>query len=417
MLKEMFGRMRRDGEPRMPAVDYDEQKRMVGDADPKVRCRLAGRQDARPEILYYLARDPSPDVRRAVAANDATPAQADLLLARDEAEEVRGELARKIARLLPDIPATERARVREMTIETLDTLAQDQLPRVRAILAQELKHSELAPRDVVLRRARDLHQIVHAAILEYSPLLSDADLTEVIAAGTARQALQAIARRRDLSADVSQAVAATLDVPAVATLLANRSAQVRSETLDMLAENAEAIEDWHEPMVMRAELSVRAVRRISGFVAAALVEVLAKRNDLDEITAAELQTRVQDRLRRSEGEEEDQVRAEVRLMHKDGTLDEETIIAALDDGRRGFVTQALALKAAITVEAVERIVRTHNARALTALAWQARLSMRAALQLQSKLGRVPPRQMLHARNGTDFPMTPDEMTWQLQTFA
>src|SRR5690606_31749896 len=98
------------------------------------RASLARRADARPEMLFYLADDPSPEVRRAIAQNPATPAQADLLLAQDADEEVRCQLARKIARLIPDLNETERARVRDLAIETLETLAQDQLPRVRAIV-------------------------------------------------------------------------------------------------------------------------------------------------------------------------------------------------------------------------------------------------------------------------------------------
>jgi len=416
MLKELFARMRKSA-PAEPPLRYEEQRRKVADSDPTVRRQVAADPTTRPEILYYLANDAEPSVRREVARNDATPAQADLLLARDLDDEVRSELAHKIARLIPDMPAEERARVRELTVEVLDVLAQDQLPRVRAILAEELKHASQAPHDVILRLARDLHQIVHAPILEYSPLLSDADLLEIIAAGTAHSALQAIAKRRDLSGDVSEAVAATLDVPAVATLLANRSAEVRTATLDRLVEHAEQVEDWHAPLTMRAELSVRAVRRIAGFVAASLVEVLAQRNDLDEATASELATLVQQRLRESNGAVEEADAARAHRLARDGLLDEDVVMAAIEQNDRGFAMHCLAAKSGLPVESVERILRTRNGRLVTALAWRSGLSMRAAMQLQVKLGRVPPPALLHARHGTDFPMTSQEMAWQLQAFA
>ena len=416
MLRELLGRSRRvvaGGRP----IEYDEQKRMVADRDPTVRSRIAAHPHARPEILYLLAKDAVPEVRQAVAGNEATPAQADLLLAEDEAEEVRAELALKIGRLIPDLAEEERAKVKEMTIETLETLARDQLPRVRAILAEELKHSTDVPRDVLMRLARDLHQIVHAPVLEYSPLLSDTDLMEIIAAGTVKAALQAIARRQDLSGEVSEAVAATLDIPAVAQLLANKSAKIRGETLEMLADNAAGIEGWHEPMVMRTELSMRAIRRISGFVAASLLDRLTERNDLDELTATELSARVQQRIRDSGGDEEEEAASRVRRLQKDGLLDEETVLGALEDGDRSFVMHAVAVKTGVPYDTVDRLMRTRDARVVTALAWQAKLSMRAAMRLQQKLARVPPQQMLHARNGTDFPLTPQEMTWQIQAFT
>jgi len=58
-----------------------------------VRRDLASRADVEPEILYFLTEDPSAEVRRRIAANKATPVQADLLLARDTDQEVRGDLA------------------------------------------------------------------------------------------------------------------------------------------------------------------------------------------------------------------------------------------------------------------------------------------------------------------------------------
>src|SRR5580704_3038944 len=57
-------------------------------------CReLAQRTDAPPEALFYLATDGSPEMRRAVAANPSTPAQANRHLADDADDEVRVELA------------------------------------------------------------------------------------------------------------------------------------------------------------------------------------------------------------------------------------------------------------------------------------------------------------------------------------
>src|SRR5690606_34919640 len=106
MLK-LFGRKEDPGTP----LSYEEQRELVQSPEPGQRASLARRADARPEMLFYLADDPSPEVRRAIAQNPATPAQADLLLAQDADEEVRCQLARKIARLIPDLNETERARV------------------------------------------------------------------------------------------------------------------------------------------------------------------------------------------------------------------------------------------------------------------------------------------------------------------
>ena len=64
---------------------------------------LAGKTDAGADVLQYLAQHGTPVVRTAVAANPAAPAIANRLLADDDAEDVRAELAVKIGRLMPGL--------------------------------------------------------------------------------------------------------------------------------------------------------------------------------------------------------------------------------------------------------------------------------------------------------------------------
>jgi uncharacterized protein (DUF2336 family) len=394
--------------------DYQAQKRLLSKSDVAARLLLAEHTDTRPEILYYLAGDPSPEVRRAVAANAATPLQADELLVDDADEEVRRDLAMKIARLLPDMPADEQQKVRDLTFQMLRRLAGDQLPRVRAMLSEELKESRDVPRDVVRALALDVAIIVAAPILEYSPLLSDADLLEVIAAGCARESLDAIARRATVSEAVSEAVVATFDVPAVANLLANPNARVRAEALEQVAEGAAEVEAWHQPLVMRPELSVRAIRRIAGFVATSLLEILAQRNDLDAETARQLTERVKARIDESQGEVQEEEREQARELDQRDLLDEEALAGAIENGRQDFVLEALAMRSGLALPTVGKLLRSANAKTVTALAWKANLSMRLAMRLQSRSARIPPQKMLNARHGTEYPLTAEEMQWQLE---
>ena len=242
-------------------------------------------------MFEYLAGHGAAATRKAVAANPAAPAAVNRLLADDGVEEVRAELAVKIARLMPGLEGRESEETVALTIATLEHLARDTAVRVRSILAEEIKHMDCIPHDVALRLAHDLEEIVSAPILEYSPLLSDADLMEVIACGKVQKAFAAIARRTNLSEKVSDALVQSLDVPAVAALLVNQDAKIRKATMDRIIEQAEEFESWHQPLVMRADLSARAIRRIANFVGAALIELLAKREDLSEETQTHLARR------------------------------------------------------------------------------------------------------------------------------
>jgi hypothetical protein len=55
-----------------------------------------------------------------------------------------------------------------------------------------------------------------------------------------------------------------------------------------------------------------------------------------------------------------------------------------------------------------------NGRLITALVWRAKFSMRTAVMVQRDVARVPPRMMLNARNGSDYPMTEAELQDQLK---
>ena len=342
MLKELFSRKRQDAD-RLPPVSYDKQKLKLQHRDSATRQQLASAQNTRPEILFYLAKDPAADVRKAIAGNEATPVQADEILAADVDEMVRCCLAEKIARLVPDMPADEQEKVRDLTIQILERLASDQLPKVRAVVAENLKHAENVPRHIVRRLAEDVETIVAAPVLQFSPLLSDDDLLEIIAIGKADGALSAIAKRDDVTPDLADAVARKLDVSAVAALLANTRAMIREDTLDRIIDSADRHESWHEPLVRRPTLSMGAVRRISSFVAASLIELLATRNDLDAETAAELAETVGKSLEAAAGADGESEEVRAQRLFDDGGLDDERMVLAIEGGEQDFVTEAIGL--------------------------------------------------------------------------
>lgn len=156
-------------------------------------AELASKTDAGADVLQYLAHHGTAAVRAAVAANPAAPAVTNRFLADDEAENVRAELAAKIGRLMPGLSEHESSHIIALTIETLECLARDASVRVRAILAEEIKRLDCIPKNIALTLAHDINHVVAAPILQYSPLLSDADLIEIIACGQVQEVLTAIA--------------------------------------------------------------------------------------------------------------------------------------------------------------------------------------------------------------------------------
>ncbi|MCE9521533.1 MAG: DUF2336 domain-containing protein [Alphaproteobacteria bacterium] len=421
MLKRLISKFI-DQAPGPGPMTYEQARAVLESHAHKARKFLAGRSDVEPEILYYLATDDAVEVRRLVAANPATPQQANKILTDDRDGDVRCELARKIGRLVPGLDPQEASRVRDLAIEVMERLARDSLPRVRAILSEEIKSSAKVPAHIVKQLAQDLELIVCAPVLEYSPLLSDQDLIEIIAGARVEGSLSALAQRSTLSVPVADAVVASLDVSAIAALLANPNAQIREETLDRVLESATAIEAWHQPVVMRADLSLRAVRRVAAFVSASLLSVLCQRSGLDDETAAHLNKRVRERL--DEGALNDEVsaaeakaQAAVKEAAAKGTLNEEFLMEAADANDRRLVAFALASLANVSKEIVDRILVSKSGKAITALVWRAKLSMRVSVKIQAAIVHLPGPKMVMAREGVHFPLSEEELAWHLNYFG
>jgi uncharacterized protein (DUF2336 family) len=382
---------------------------------------LAGRTDADPDVLHYLATHGAAPTRAAVAANPSTTATTNRLLADDACEDVRAELAAKIARLMPGLSERESSHIHALTIETLECLARDAAVRVRAILAESIRTMDCIPHDVVMTLARDLNAIVSTPILEYSPLLSSADLMEIIACGQVSEALAAIARRRPVDGNVCTRLVQTLDVPAVAALLVNPDAQIRKETMDTIIDQAEEIGAWQMPLALRADLSARAIRRIAGLVGSSIIERLAARNDLSDTTRVRLNRELRVRLAEeqdiAEPDGERQSPADVvAAARAEGRLDDWFVEQAAQRGQRELVVQALAAMAQVDPATVRKIFASGHAKPVVSLVWHAHLSMRVAFKIQTFLLKMPSHEVLPARAGIAFPLPREEMRWHLSYF-
>jgi uncharacterized protein (DUF2336 family) len=405
------------------AIDYETQKLLAQSAKPADRRRLAESTSARPEVLYFLAADVEASVRAAVAANEATPVQADLLLARDRSADVRVDLAAKIARLAPGLSKEAHERLRKLTCEVLEILVRDQVTRVRQVIAETLKDVADAPPQIIRLLARDCEIVVAGPVLEFSPLLGDEDLLAIIADAPIPGALTAIARRAGVQASIADAIGASPDGDAIAALLANPSAQIREETLDRLVDRAPAIVAWHKPLIERPRLSAEIVRKLAAFVAEQLLRRLSERRDLDPATARAVAAVVRQRLAEEAPAEKaaapakpaNEALTRASRLKQQGKLDEAAVLGALGHDS-GFVRAALAVMSELPPELVDRVLGAHSPKGVTALAWKSGLGMRAAHKLQLQLGQIPPNTALKPRADGGYPLSAEAMQWQLDFF-
>ena len=406
--------------------DYEESKRLAASSAPADRRALARHGGARPELLYYLTGDRDADVRAGVAANDSTPVQADLILARDRDERVRVDLARKIARLTPTLSDEQQDRLREMTYEVLEILVRDQVTRVREVIATVLKDAVNVPLRTL---ARDTEVVVAGPVLQFSPVLTDEDLLAIIRSAPIAGALTAIARRASVASPIADAIGASPDEDAIAALLENPSAQIREETLDRLIDRAPGVATWHAPLVSRPSLSATAVKKLTRFVAQSLLQLLTDRDDLDPEIARDVKAAVLQRIETtpSAGVEAPalvrpsgrgggaEALARAWALKSTGKLDEATVVAALG-GDRGFARAALAVLGNLPIEVVDRVLAAHSPKGVTALAWHCGLSASASVKVQIQLGQIAPSAALRPTSGR-YPLVEEAMRWQLEFFG
>jgi uncharacterized protein (DUF2336 family) len=371
--------------------------------DEAARVRLSARPETSPAALHELAGDPSATVRATLAMNPALPAETNAVLARDPDERVRALLARKLGALAPTLSAEARTRLQQDTLKTLTALARDEAERVRAAIADVVKDMPDAPREIILCLARDQAVTVSEPVIRFSPLLTNEDLLALVA-GSAVAHL-AIARRREIGMDVSDALIARGTDEVIQALLTNGSAHIREAALDLLAERSVTVPEWHGPLVNRPALPPAAVRTLSRIVADHWLETLAARGDVPPQLASELRARLNERLHRGATTE--------TAMDSPSAPLEADLMAAIREGDAPKAAAMLARAAGTPLAVVHRAATLRSAKALISLAWKAGFSMKAGYALQMLLARLSPGAALKAGPGNSFPLSVQEMRWQI----
>ena len=438
VLNWVFGtkpeRRKKPGGRKKPS--YKRARDIAASGSDEERRQLAEHEDLEPEILYYFATDRSSEVRRTVAQNAGTPLQADRILAEDTDADVRAELAMKIGRLVPELNAEENKRLTEMAIEILEVLARDELPRVRAIIAEELRNATNVPAHLIRRLAEDLEDIVSAPVLEYSPLLSETDLLDIIARGMRSRALVAIARRRGLREPVSDALVRQNDGAAVGALLVNSTARISPQTFDSIAEKAELNRHWHQAMVYRDDLPLRTVLRIAAFVNAALMEALLERNKQSKQVVDELRKVVRQRIEKGDlpaadepttidqdgnvvdaASESDPVVRRVKEDRANGLLYEAHLVRQLEQGDLEYVKVGLIELSGLASKTVNQMLGTKTAKAMVAVAWKAGLTMDLAERLQRDFAQITGDKLMRAGADGKYPLSDDDLDWYVESFS
>ncbi|MAU60166.1 MAG: hypothetical protein CMI62_05470 [Parvibaculum sp.] len=293
----------------------------------------------------------------------------------DPSEDARAAVAVKVARQFANVELAPRER--ELAHEILGFLVHDVAISVREALARCIDDNPGAPRDVVLKLARDIDQVA-IPVLERSPVLTDEDLVGLVYYGSpAKQC--AIAGRPDVAAPVSEAIAHRGDRSAVLRLVHNSGAVINEAAATILVKRYADDADVSVPLVQRGELPALLVERLIAMVSEQLREYLVERHEIDHRVAATLEEQTRERTttdaiaRMSEAD----MRALVAQLSENGRLTATLILRAACAGEFRFVEAAFAQLTAVPDERIWRLI--HDVGALGFRAVYARAGMPEAL--------------------------------------
>lgn len=368
-------------------TSFDEEKRIAIAGNEEARKKLVNNKKTNYEILCYMA-------------------------AKDKSDAVRVLLAERLSRLLPDLSHDKQSNLYKYVVEALGVLALDEVIKVRLALSAVLKDDLDAPPKLAGQLARDVEREVSEPILLYCMALPDEDLLDIIRSHAGTWVVRAIARRPAVSEVVSGAVIERKDSNANINLAENKNASIAMNDFKIMMDQARQNPRLQKSIAARKNLPPEIMAEMMKFVDQSVRNILLERSDFTIEDATHVANKVQRRVKFASSEKpvEDRVRAYL----KNGQLNDELINDAISVRDVDFVVAALAALVGTTTTNISNIFEMKAAKAVVALCWKSGISMRTALKIQQNIAKIPHRELLYPKGGTDYPLNESELKWQLE---
>lgn len=304
----------------------------------------------------------------------------------------RAEATRALARawLISDLSPDDRASAEGALLLMLDDVS----PLVRQAMAQVFSHSAVAPTAIVRALAADQPSVA-LPVLEFSPLLLDADLVDIVATGD--DAVQcAVARRVRLPAAVCAAIAEVGSAAAALELIENPHAELAPFSWDRIVERHGHLAAIRESMLVLEDLPAATRLALIAKLSDTLQQFVVARGWLSADRAARASAEAVDRstvavAARSRG---DDMRALMRHLRTNGQLTAGLILRALLSGNLELFEHALAELSGLPLARVGALLHDRGGASIKALLTRAGLpdtthpAFRAAVEAIHEIGFV-----------------------------
>ncbi|MCH7863940.1 MAG: DUF2336 domain-containing protein [Proteobacteria bacterium] len=307
----------------------------------------------------------------------------------DPSVETRAEMAAKVAGDFDAKALSENER--RLAEEIFHVMVKDAEVRVREALAQNLKENTSVPHDVALSLAKDV-ETVALPMLRFSEVLTDEDLIKIVASQSPAKQV-AIAKRAQVSEDVSEALVDAGNEEAVTSLVANVGAEISEKSLQKVVDDLGDRESIQDAMVHRPKLPVAVSERLVTVVSEKFLGVIINRRDLPEdvVTDMILQARERAVISLSTDSDEADVGTLVRQLNENGRLTASIMLRGLCMGDLTFFEAALAELAGVSLANARQLIHDSGSLGLRTICRQANIptqqlvAVRAAIDVSEEM--------------------------------
>jgi uncharacterized protein (DUF2336 family) len=304
----------------------------------------------------------------------------------------RAEATRSLARawLISELSEDDRAAAEGALLMLLD----DPSPLVRQAMAEVFARSTEAPAAIVQALSLDQPNVA-LPVLEFSPLLIDADLVDIVATGN-DQMQCAIARRINLPPSVCAAIAEVGSAAAALELIENAYAELPLFSWDRIVERHGHLAAIRESMLVLEGLPAATRLALVAKLSDTLAQFVVARNWMSADRAGRIAYEARERstvniAARSRGED---MQGLVRHLRASGQLTAGLILRALLSGNLELFDAALAELSGLPQARVSALLHDRGGPSVQALLIRAGLpestfaAFRVALEVSHEMGYV-----------------------------
>jgi uncharacterized protein (DUF2336 family) len=268
-------------------------------------------------------------------------------------------------------------------------LAKDVEIRIRRTLSENLKANPKLPHDVALVLAHD-DADVSLPLLEFSKVLTDGDLIEIIRSARQVSKLLAITRRAEVTEPISSALIHTRNEKVVMSLFANKSAKISEESLNIVVADFKSNGNVVDTLINRGNLPLGIVEKLIASASEKTRVRLVNEYNLNEKTADALMNATREKatidllnppqkikpLIYIDADEIGVIKKTddlVKHLYKEGRLTQSIILRSLCEGNMHFFESSMALLAGIPIVNARTLIRSGDVDAIEAVCRKANL--------------------------------------------